>query len=141
MNASTETPQGEPLFGTLVMMLSTTALHHLGHGAEPGSQPAVDLHGAEAMIGLLEMIERKTKGNRTADESRTLTAALTELRMAFVRATSDEASAAADDTEPTPEPAAAAAEPAERPEAKASDDVVPPKGDEGREPRYHKTYG
>jgi hypothetical protein len=139
MNASNETPQGEPLFGTLVMMLSTTALHHLGHGAEPGSQPAVDLRGAEAMIDLLEMIERKTKGNRTADESRMLTAALTELRMAFVRATSEAPAAAEDAAEPAPEPSVP--EPAEDREAKAADDGAPPKGDEGREPRYHKTYG
>ena len=130
MNDATGSPHDEPLFGTLVMMLSTSALHHLGLGAGSGAEAPVDLRGAEAMIDLLEMLDRKTKTHRTAGESRMLAAALTEVRMAFVQATEAPPEAAAPEPE-TPAPDGDAP-PGTPPSA--------PPGD-GREPRYHKSYG
>jgi hypothetical protein len=44
----------------------------------------VDLAGARGLIGLLEVLERKTKGNRTPEEEQVLTGVLYELRMAYL---------------------------------------------------------
>ena len=51
-------------------------------GDEEGAPPA-DLAGARGMIGLLEVLERKTKGNRTPEEEQVLNGILYELRMAY----------------------------------------------------------
>lgn len=140
MNASTtDTPREEPLFGTLVMMLSSTALHHLGRGVEPGGEAQVDLRGAEAMIDLLEMLERKTQANRTERESRMLAAALTEVRMAFVQATEGAPPSGDAKTAPAAEPEAQP--PAPEADVQPPGPQAPPSSGDGREPRYHKSYG
>jgi hypothetical protein len=76
-------PPGD--FLSLVNTLMLQALYALGkvagHGEEP---PPVDLELAQYHIDTLGMLEEKTKGNLTAQESRTLTAALQELRMQYV---------------------------------------------------------
>ena len=63
----------------LVVMFATQASLLLA--PQEGSP---DFEGARAFIGLLEMLEQKTKGNRTADEDRLLEDVLYQLRMAFV---------------------------------------------------------
>ena len=45
---------------------------------------AVELDQAKHAIDLLTMLQQKTEGNRTPDESETLEGALHELRLAFV---------------------------------------------------------
>ena len=53
----------------------------------PAMQGAVDLAAARQLIDLLAMLEEKTKGNLTEDESAFLAAHMGELKLAFVRRT------------------------------------------------------
>jgi hypothetical protein len=72
-------------FETLVSYLGTTAMFQMGLVAGPGGQriPA-DLINARNTIDMIEVLERKTRGNLTADESRLLEDVLYELRLAYV---------------------------------------------------------
>lgn len=94
------TPQGEPYegtaadamqpsFATLVLSLSTQALLCLGEIAEgPDEEPHKDLPAARNIIDLLAVLEQKTKGNLTEDESALLERILYDLRMRFVQLSS-----------------------------------------------------
>jgi hypothetical protein len=79
-------PHGEPDLVGLLLSLAAQASALLGLGGGDGEEdaPQVDLAGARGMIGLLEVLERKTKGNRTAEEEQVLTGVLYELRMAYL---------------------------------------------------------
>ncbi len=93
-------PQGEPYegtaadamqpsFATLVLSLSTQALMCLGEISEgPGEEPHEDLPSARNIIDLLAVLEQKTKGNLTEDESALLERILYDLRMRFVQLSS-----------------------------------------------------
>jgi Domain of unknown function (DUF1844) len=72
-------------FETLVSYLGTTAMFQMGLVAGPGGQriPA-DLVNARNTIDMIEVLERKTQGNLTPEESRLLEDVLYELRMAYV---------------------------------------------------------
>lgn len=54
----------------------------LPEGAEADPQAALD--AARSYISILEMLQEKTRGNRTDDEERVLEGLLYELRMAYV---------------------------------------------------------
>jgi|SRR5579872_5473368 len=82
------------LFAQLVMQQSNMALMLLGKVAHPESGQAYkDVEGARLFIDQLEMLEAKTKGNLTREESGLLKQSLMSLRLAFVEA-----------VESTPEP-------------------------------------
>jgi hypothetical protein len=72
-------------FETLIQYLSTTAMFQLGFLPGPGGEriPA-DLANARRTIDLLEVVQHKTDGNLTDEESRMLEEVLYELRMSFV---------------------------------------------------------
>lgn len=75
----------EPTFDDLVRMLATQALMYLGAFPDPQSGKAVvALDIAKLNIDLLGVLEEKTKGNLSEDESATLTSTLRELRTQFV---------------------------------------------------------
>jgi hypothetical protein len=72
-------------FETLVSYLSTTAMFQLGLIAGPsGEHIPADMPNAKRTLDLLEVLQEKTRGNLTADESRLLEDVLYELRMSFV---------------------------------------------------------
>jgi hypothetical protein len=77
--------QGGPMIPTdlpgLIVMFATQASMLLAPAAEDGPP---DVEGARAFIGLLEMLQEKTRGNRTPEEDRLLEDVLYQLRMAFV---------------------------------------------------------
>jgi hypothetical protein len=87
-------PQGQPSgqydrdstgFETLVSYLSTTAMFQLGLIPGPsGEHIPADLANARRTVDLLQVLQEKTEGNLTADESRLLEDVLYELRMSFV---------------------------------------------------------
>ena len=80
-------PPGEPDLVGLLLSLAAQASALLGLGDADGDRdgaPQVDLAGARGMIGLLEVLERKTKGNRSPEEEQVLTGILYELRMAYL---------------------------------------------------------
>jgi hypothetical protein len=72
-------------FETLVSYLSTTTMFQLGLLAGPGGERIPpDMANAQRTIDLLQVLQDKTQGNLTANESRLLDDVLYELRMTFV---------------------------------------------------------
>ncbi len=70
---------------TFLLSLHTSALIHLGVIPNPMiNEKEVDLPLARQNIDLLEMLQEKTRGNRTEDEDRLLDHILYELRMAYI---------------------------------------------------------
>lgn len=79
----------EVTFSNFIMSLSTTALFHLGEVPHPESGQALkDLALAKHSIDLLDLLEKKTRGNLDGDEAGLLTNILYDLKMRFVRARS-----------------------------------------------------
>lgn len=77
--------EGPADFRTLVASLATQALMYLGAFPDPQSGRAmVSLEYAAMHIDLLHVLEDKTKGNLTAEESAELTGVLQELRLRYV---------------------------------------------------------
>ena len=70
----------------LVSSLATQALANMGQVPGPEGKPVVQLDYAKHFIDVLGVIEEKTKGNLTPDESAMLTNVLHELRLLFVMA-------------------------------------------------------
>lgn len=83
-------PAAEPAepdegFETLVSYLSTTAMFQLGALPGPtGERIPADMPNARRTIELLEVLQRKTRGNLTPDELRLLEDVLYELRMSYL---------------------------------------------------------
>jgi hypothetical protein len=90
METETQEPpedSGEGGFSSLVLMLGTMALTHLGAAPDPGGgQTKVDLAQARCLLDLLEVLKEKTAGNLTSGESTMLEALLFDLRMHYVEA-------------------------------------------------------
>jgi hypothetical protein len=74
----------DPSFSGLVQSMLTQAHYALGEYAGPDGEPAVDLDAARYQLGLLDVLEARTKGNLSVDESRLLDSALYELRSRYV---------------------------------------------------------
>jgi len=80
-----EFPEEASGFETLVSYLSTTAMFQLGLIAGPGGERIPpDMVNAQRTIDLLQVLQEKTSGNLTPQESRLLDDVLYELRMTFV---------------------------------------------------------
>jgi len=73
------------MFNSLVMMFSTQAMMAMGKLQNPMTGKVErDLNQAQIMIDMLEMVEARTKGNLTDDESLLLANTLRDLRLNFV---------------------------------------------------------
>jgi hypothetical protein len=71
---------------TLVSSLGMQAMFHLGMIEDPVTRQAhVDPLQAQYAIDMLAVLEEKTKGNLTAEESELLKGTLGELRMIYLR--------------------------------------------------------
>lgn len=82
-------PPGAPRpdFASFCVMLYSDALIQLGQVPDPVTgERRQDLDQARFTIDLLAMLRGKTEGNRTPEETAVLDEILTNLRMAFVRA-------------------------------------------------------
>jgi hypothetical protein len=84
-------PAGDPgesldFIGLLVSLgAQAGALLGLHEPGDPGAaQGHVDLQGARGIIGLIEILERKTEGRRTPEEDQVLSGLLYDLRMAYL---------------------------------------------------------
>lgn len=74
-------------FETLLSTMATQALFAMGAIADPRTgQRTVHLDLARHHIDMLSVIEEKTKGNLTEEESNTLAGTLYELRTRYVQA-------------------------------------------------------
>jgi hypothetical protein len=74
-------------FDQLVQSVYMTSIMQLGGTTQEGQQPQVDILGARQSIDMLAVLEEKTKGNLSTEETRLLESALFELRMAFLEVT------------------------------------------------------
>ncbi len=72
-------------FNSLILSLSSSAMMHLGLLANPMTEKTEkNLPLAKQTIDILAMLQKKTEGNRTEEESKFLEAILYDLRMNFV---------------------------------------------------------
>jgi ribosome recycling factor len=73
------------LFSGLVMMFHSAAMQNLGKIKNPATDKVEqNLEQAQAMIDMLDMLSKKTKGNLSEDESRFLSNVLQELKLNYV---------------------------------------------------------
>jgi hypothetical protein len=72
---------------SLIISLATSAAVHFGDLGDPitGEKQPRNLPAAKQAIELLTILEEKTQGNLTEDETQVLAQVLTELRMRFVQ--------------------------------------------------------
>jgi len=82
----TDAPHHGPVdFGTFVLSLASSALVHLGEIQHPETPEAKEnMLLARQTIDLLAMLEEKTRGNLTGEETRFLSDLLADLRLKFV---------------------------------------------------------
>lgn len=74
-------------FSTLVLSLATSAMVHMGLVPETEGGPVEkNLALAHQSIDTLEMLQSKTRGNLSDDETKLLQSVLYELRMSYVKA-------------------------------------------------------
>ena len=71
-------------FSTFVISLGSSVLIQLGQGDGPAVDGGLEL--AKQSIDILTMLEDKTSGNLTDEESALLTSVLYQTRMAYVEA-------------------------------------------------------
>lgn len=117
------------LFAQLVLQQTNMALMLLGKVAHPESgQLYKDVEGARLFIDQLEMLETKTKGNLSKEESALLKQSLMNLRLAFVEAVD---SAGPGTKEPPATPA---------PEAPADPAAAPAQPDDEHRKKFSKKY-
>lgn len=77
----------EVTFSSFIMSLNTSALFHLGELDHPETGERVtDLDLAKHSIDILNLLQKKTKGNLDNDEDKLLSSILYELKMHFVAA-------------------------------------------------------
>ena len=72
-------------FRSLVGVLASQAVAGLGGYADEQGRVMVDLMGSRFAIDLLAVVEEKTKGNLTPEETKDLKEVLAELRSRFVQ--------------------------------------------------------
>ena len=74
-------------FSMLVLSLATSAMVHMGLVPESeGGGAEQNLPLAHQTIDTLELLQSKTRGNLTDDETKLLQSVLYELRMSYVKA-------------------------------------------------------
>ncbi len=79
-------PAGPVDLSGLLLSLASTAMLYLGAPGPDGKTGAANLPRAQEMIDLLAVLERKTTGNLTPDESALLGNLLYTLRLRYVEA-------------------------------------------------------
>lgn len=118
-------------FLAMLMRQSQQIALCLGQLPIPGQKkPEIHLELAKMLIDELEMIQEKTRGNLTTEESQALGGLLTELRMAFVQVSAQQAAAGSSASNP---------EPPEKVEDRQAAEPAPAEDDSKR--RFSKSYG
>jgi Domain of unknown function (DUF1844) len=139
----TNTQSGElsQRFIEFVMMQAQNAALFLGQIPNPQTgQGEVNLELAKMFIDQLAMIQEKTRGNLTNEETAVLRNTLSNLQMAFVEVSqqtrSDKPASA-----PSPEPSAPAAESAAPSTPAESSDAPAPSAETESRKKFTKSYG
>ncbi len=146
----------QTLFMHLVMMMSSSAMQHMGKTVNPMTgKTDLDLDGAAFAIDMLEMIEARTAGNLDKDEDRLLKSQLANLRLNFVEASESakkDPSAKPEKSEDqsqtaSPNPETEGSGPQPQPPAEpacdqtATDASAENPDEKSKSARFHKSYG
>ncbi len=88
MSSAKTAEDTEPVgFTSFIMSLATQVLVQLGEMPPPqGMEIPIDLESARQTIDIMAMLQRRTKGNLSPDESRFMEEVLHSLRMSFINA-------------------------------------------------------
>jgi len=88
MSESNPSDDSEPVaFTSFIMSLATQVLVQLGEMPAPqGMEIPIDLESARQTIDIMTMLQRRTKGNLSAEESRFMEEVLHSLRISFINA-------------------------------------------------------
>lgn len=81
---SKDSSPDEVIFLTHIMSLRTAALVHLGLITEYGDD--LDIETAKQIIDTLEVLEKRTQGHLSFEESRYLESSIKELKLAYLSA-------------------------------------------------------
>jgi Domain of unknown function (DUF1844) len=139
---STQSGELSQRFIEFVMMHAQNAALFLGQIPNPKTgEGEVNLELAKMFIDQLAMIQEKTRGNLTNEESTVLRNALSNLQMAYVEV-AREAPKGAPQPQPTEQPAP---EPKPSPPAAASSETAPPitstESETESKKKFTKSYG
>jgi len=125
---STQSGEMAQRFIELVMMQAQQAAMFLGRFPAPGGEKIeINLDYARMFIDQLEMLQEKTRGNLSNEETQVLNGVLADLRLAFVQASN---------AAPAPSPAASTPAPQAAPQVEVAAEPDP----ESRK-RFTKSYG
>lgn len=140
----TSTTSGElaQRFIEFVMMHAQNAALFLGQIPNPKTgEGEVNLELAKMFIDQLAMIQEKTKGNLTSEESTVLRNAISNLQMVYVEVSQHIAKSGAQPKAPAEDPASAASAPeTPKPAPEPSAPVQPPGEGESKK-KFTKSYG
>ena len=141
VQTSTQSGELSQRFIEFVMMHAQNAALFLGQIPNPKTgEGEVNLELAKMFIDQLAMIQEKTRGNLTNEETTVLRNALSNLQMAYVEVARQVAKGGAQPTPPPAPSAASAAMPEEKP--KASEPISSPASSESEsKKKFTKSYG
>jgi hypothetical protein len=139
---TTQSGEMSQRFIEFVVMHAQNAALFLGQIPNPKTgEPEVNLDFARMFIDQLEMIQEKTRGNLTNEETTVLRNTLSNLQMAYVEAAGEQPKGAA---QPEAPEAAAAPEPPEQPSAGKPEPSAPIASAEAEtesRKKFTKSYG
>ncbi len=143
VQTSTQSGELSQRFIEFVMMHAQNAALFLGQIPNPKTgEGEVNLELAKMFIDQLAMIQEKTRGNLTSEESTVLRNALSNLQMVYVEVAQKASGAAAPAPSPKPEQQPASAQTTAEEEPKASEPISTPSSDESEsKKKFTKSYG
>lgn len=140
----TQTQSGElsQRFVEFVMMHAQNAALFLGQIPNPQTgEGEVNLELAKMFIDQLAMIQEKTRGNLTNEESTVLRNAVSNLQMAFVEVSQQQKSGGGAPSQPAPEPPKSSAPEAKDAGGSTSFEAPPTSGESESKKKFTKSYG
>src|SRR4030095_10755706 len=129
-------------FIEFVMMHAQNAALFLGQIPNPKTgEPEINLDLARMFIDQLEMIQEKTRGNLTSEETTVLRNALSNLQMAFVEASGASPPQPAAQPDPPPSAASQPAEQSASGAAEQSSAIASSEPETESRKKFTKSYG
>jgi hypothetical protein len=129
-------------FIEFVVMQAQNAALFLGQIPNPKTgEPEVNLDLARMFIDQLEMVQEKTRGNLTSEETKVLSNALSNLQMAYVEVARETPRRAAQPEGPEPVPPPQSAEQPSAGTSEASAPITPTEPETESRKKFTKSYG
>ncbi len=143
VQTSTQSGELSQRFIEFVMMHAQNAALFLGQIPNPKTgEGEVNLELAKMFIDQLAMIQEKTRGNLTSEESTVLRNALSNLQMVYVEVAQKASGAGASAPSPKPEQQPASAQTTAEEAPKASEPIsTPSPGESESKKKFTKSYG